>query len=667
MSVIFLMLFSFSSYSQEICNNGIDDDFDGLIDLKDTIDCSCDSVYSPSTIPSSIIPNPSFEDTLCCPSNVSQLNCARTWQQASAATSDYYNTCGFTSITGFAISAPPTPLPHGNGYVGYANGTGSPSYNNYKEYIGACLTSPMVAGTSYTLNFYIAKGAGSLTTAISLFGSTNCTNLPFGGANVLFGCPTNAVPWQQLSTSTITLSNTSWTLVTITFTPSQTINAIVLGPNCNPSPSLNYYYLDNFILNTTSSFSNYSIIDSGHYCKNNLILKAQFDSVPQKIQWYKDSIALLNDTNILYNVPGGGTGIYQFRLTYDTFCVTSSIFIVDSTIIDFDVNSRGSCLISSTTGQVFVTNHKSGAFPYKFKINGGGFQSDSTFRNLTPGVHTVQVEDSNTCTSIKTIEVDTFERPTANFYTDSVCYEQLTSFTDLSTISSGLISEWSWGLPGTPISQNSTYVFPIDGSFPITLTVKSDSGCVHDTTMLVTVHPLPIPNFTFSPSEIFTFDTRVCFANSTSGAIAYNWDFGFTGITGRSALTNPCTVTFPNDKSGTYRVKLTATTNFGCMDSVKYNVIILDGLFLFIPNSFSPNNDGTNDEFSISSEGIDEFEFIVFNRWGEEIFKTTNLQFIWNGTYQGSQVQIGQYPYKIRVRTNSGFISEKYGHINVVR
>ena len=186
-------------------------------------------------------------------------------------------------------------------------------------------------------------------------------------------------------------------------------------------------------------------------------------------------------------------------------------------------------------------------------------------------------------------------------------------------------------------------------------------------TLPVIVHPLPVPDFSFAPIEIFTFDTRVCFANTSAGAVTYTWDFDFSGSGGTSVLNNPCTVKFPNDKSGTYAVKLRAYSAYGCVDSVEYNVIILDGLFLFIPNSFSPNGDGINDEFSISSEGIDEFEFIVFNRWGEEIFKTTDLKFIWDGKYQGNLVQVGAYPYSVRVKTDNGFTSEKQGHINVVR
>ena len=98
--LVFLLSFSVV-YGQEICDNGIDDDADGLIDLNDP-DCVCSSA-----IISSLIPNPSFEDMDCCPTSYSQLNCASIWSQATSATSDYFN-CGynFGAATAAGISTP---------------------------------------------------------------------------------------------------------------------------------------------------------------------------------------------------------------------------------------------------------------------------------------------------------------------------------------------------------------------------------------------------------------------------------------------------------------------------------------------------------------------------------------------------------------------------------
>ena len=189
-----LLLLSGSSavFSQEICDNGIDDDMDGLIDIQDTVDCKCNFIANSggSTTISSLIPNPSFENRSCCPSSYSQLNCANVWIQASSATSDYFNTCGFIGYAPTYGQNPPLPLPNGNGYVGFIDNGSS-----YKEYVGACLSDTMHAGTNYTIQFNMAYSSGNLTYPISIFGSSSCLNLPFTTS----GCPSSgSTNWMLL-------------------------------------------------------------------------------------------------------------------------------------------------------------------------------------------------------------------------------------------------------------------------------------------------------------------------------------------------------------------------------------------------------------------------------------------------------------------------------------
>ncbi len=109
--VLFLLAYIFGSllHAQEICNNAIDDDFDGLIDLNDTTDCVCTGVLSGGGQVESLLPNPSFEDFDCIPTTYSQLDCASVWSQATGATSDYFmNVAGGLWPTGVILS--PSPM-----------------------------------------------------------------------------------------------------------------------------------------------------------------------------------------------------------------------------------------------------------------------------------------------------------------------------------------------------------------------------------------------------------------------------------------------------------------------------------------------------------------------------------------------------------------------------
>lgn len=665
--IVFIFVSPFFIKAQEICDNGIDDDADGLIDLLDTTECSCDTLSF--SLLSALIPNPSFEDTLCCPNASGQLSCALNWQQASIATSDYYNLCGFDSLDPInLVDSRPLPLPHGNGFAGFYNIAGVFPGGGVKEYIGVCLTNPMIAGKSYTLSFYMAQGAGRLTVPISLFGTSNCGNIPFGGNNFLFGCPTNGVGWQELKTDTFTVSNSFWTQVSLTFTPTQTINGIVIGPDCDSSTFTNdYHYIDNFSLTESSSFSGIINLNSGHYCQNNLILRVDYDSVPKAIQWYKNGIALVNDTSKLYQVPPSGAGYYQVLLTYDSGCTVSPKFYVDSVTISYKLDLKSSCLDTLINGEAHLSGISGGTAPYQFSLDNFPFSLDSSFTKVHPGPHSIMVRDSNLCAQIVFFTLDTFSSPTPSFTADTVCFGNATTLQDNSFILSGNIVGWEWSVSGNPTTSIVNHTFQSDGIFPIKLTVVSDSGCVQDTTVNVVVRENPTANFLSNPTTVFLYDTKVCFTNLSSNGNSYHWDFGFAGMNGSSILENPCNVLFPDQSSNNYLVKLLVTNIFGCEDSIVKTIIIENGYNLFIPNSFSPNGDGVNDIFHVIGQGIEGLQFRIFNRWGELIFSTSDFSQGWDGKYLNLEAPMDIYVYYIRYKDFAGEVNEKIGHITLVK
>ncbi len=99
-------------------------------------------------------------------------------------------------------------------------------------------------------------------------------------------------------------------------------------------------------------------------------------------------------------------------------------------------------------------------------------------------------------------------------------------------------------------------------------------------------------------------------------------------------------------------------------DSVKINVIYE----LYIPNAFSPDGNGINDEFKASSAGIKEFHMDIFNRWGEKIFSSDDISKSWDGTYQGEKVQIDVYVWTISyTKTHSTATNKKVGTLTLIR
>jgi large repetitive protein len=260
MRYLFLLLISLATIgaanAQEVCDNAVDDDADGLIDLNDTTDCVCNAVIGGGEV-SSLIPNPSFEEYDCLPTWYSQLDCAETWSQATGSTSDYFYVGSYMP---YWIDQ---PLPGGgNACVG---GYICP---DYMEYIGACLPEPMLAGTSYSINMSVAavtqiNDLADTTTNIlstielTLWGYDQCPNWPIAA----WLCP-EPEGWTVLGTATYTPSG-QWSTVNITFTPTYDVEAVMIGSPCvtptdYPSVSnnaLGYFLYDNLTLNQTSTTS----------------------------------------------------------------------------------------------------------------------------------------------------------------------------------------------------------------------------------------------------------------------------------------------------------------------------------------------------------------------------------------------------------------------------
>jgi gliding motility-associated-like protein len=300
----------------EICDNAVDDDGDGLIDLNDR-DCDC-----PVLLPTSLIPNPSFEEKKCCPFDRSQLYCATGWIQASEATTDFLHDCGWM---GWDDLPPPLPFPDGKGCVGWRNGRSGGPFGqgpvpNWKEYAGACLTAPLKAATSYRFEFYVGftRAINSPPTTIDFFGTPDCSYLPFGVGDENFGCPTNGPGWVHLGSVAISGVN-SWKLTEITVIPTMDIHAIAIGPNCTPIPSdvNTYYFFDNLVLAETKEFE-LKISAKGHPCSDDFTLEIPYRDT-LTYQWYKNGIALPGETSPQLKRTKG-EGDYKVRVLSPYSC-----------------------------------------------------------------------------------------------------------------------------------------------------------------------------------------------------------------------------------------------------------------------------------------------------------------------------------------------------------
>ena len=118
---------------------------------------------------------------------------------------------------------------------------------------------------------------------------------------------------------------------------------------------------------------------------------------------------------------------------------------------------------------------------------------------------------------------------------------------------------------------------------------------------------------------------------------------------------------------GTYPVELIVETEYGCLDTIGYEVKVEPIFTFYVPNSFTPDANGVNDTFYGQGEGYTFYSMFVYDRWGELIFYSEDDQKQWDGTFRGEQVQQGTYVYRFYLLDWQGHDHEYKGIVTLHR
>lgn len=100
--------------------------------------------------------------------------------------------------------------------------------------------------------------------------------------------------------------------------------------------------------------------------------------------------------------------------------------------------------------------------------------------------------------------------------------------------------------------------------------------------------------------------------------------------------------------------------------SVSNEAVVIPSMSFYIPNTFTPNNDGINDTFGVNGEAIKDFNMVIYNRWGDQVFSSDNTNARWDGTFQGKKVSSGTYVYKVIATGITGTRQTQEGNVNVI-
>jgi gliding motility-associated-like protein len=223
----------------------------------------------------------------------------------------------------------------------------------------------------------------------------------------------------------------------------------------------------------------------------------------------------------------------------------------------------------------------------------------------------------------------------------------------VNTSNNGVSYSWNFGDGNHSAGNNPVHIYTATGYFDVMLEAVSAEGCKEILLIpdAVEVFERPVAAFDHSPDNATIIHPRIEFRNHSLGANSYWWDFG--DGTGTSDNVNPV---YMYEDTGTYVIMLVAITSNGCEDTT-YGEVIIEGSFsIYIPNSFTPNNDGRNEVFTFYGEGIVSADLQIFNRWGDVIYKDASRSNpSWDGNSQdGNTCQQGVYVYLLNLKDEKG-------------
>jgi gliding motility-associated-like protein len=185
-----------------------------------------------------------------------------------------------------------------------------------------------------------------------------------------------------------------------------------------------------------------------------------------------------------------------------------------------------------------------------------------------------------------------------------------------------------------------------------------ETGCPDTLYITLNINPLP-------PVRSSNRDTTIAYGKSVhlfaTGASNFTW----TPVGSLNDPNSPAPIASPKE---TTNYIVSGMDSNGCIyrDTVKVIVDYRDNLL--IPSGFTPNNDGRNDVFKVINASFQRLmEFRVFNRWGQEIFTTTDITDGWDGKWKGVEQPVGNYQYLIRVAYPDGNVETYKGDINLIR
>jgi gliding motility-associated-like protein len=358
-----------------------------------------------------------------------------------------------------------------------------------------------------------------------------------------------------------------------------------------------------------------------------------------------------------YVVAASGASASNYTLNY-----VAGVFTVNpiptgtvSSLVDYICDGSTALQLKSIGGAVY-TWYKDGAV-----VPG---TTAGTLDAIDAGSYTTKVSNAFGCEamSTNTIKIFKYVAPVASFDYQYYCVDKpVNMINSTNYVNSGTVKfAWDNGAGGTSTVTNPVFTYNSIGNKSIKLTVTPDNcpQLKSEITKVIAIEA-PKPSVRMTPKDVIVND-NVMLAARTFGT-NYEWTPGIS--LSNNMASNP---TVKTDKEVTFNIKITVPSS--CVTNDTLQVRVFNQRNVYLPNTFTPNNDGVNDIFRINPVGISEIKYFrIFNQWGVQLFETNNIAQGWDGKLNGVNQPLATYVWVIEAVDVTGKAIRQSGSVTLLR
>jgi hypothetical protein len=368
--------------------------------------------------------------------------------------------------------------------------------------------------------------------------------------------------------------------------------------------------------------------------------------------WSGNGISDANTGAFLPSAAGSGSSAITFDS--DAYCTSpSTINILVTAALSAAITPINPLCVNGNSMQLQVAN--AGGTWSGNAVNSTGMVSPTAL-----GVGTFQaiytIAGSCGDSDILTIEVVPLPQISFSSAVTTGCAPLNVQFNSSSATA---LSSCVWSIDGVNVGSGCgsfNYNFQSAGCFTIGLQSTDGNGCVNSFSQadLVCVDLFPEAAFQWTPTIPSLNAPEVNFVNLSLGNTTNQWN-----INGELSSNTDALYSFSETIGSSFEACLEVGNQYGCADSICYTIFVNREEMVFVPNSFSPNNDGLNDVFFPILSGFNlneiQYEFGIYNRYGERIFYSQDPEQVWIGNVFGNDyyAQIDGYTWILRIITSS--------------